>query len=311
MSPLATAQGSPTNVSQSIVANYENNGLSSPGALAVGGNGNVFIVDTGNNRVVEEPWNSTTRSYGTQTILIGGLFSPSGVAVDSNGSVFIVDTGNNRVIEIPLDHSTGAYGPEKIVGLGLAGPKGVAVAPDGTVYIADTGNNRVIEVPWDHKTGSYGPQTTVGINLFDPEAVAIGQQGKLLIANTGNGSVVEVPTECNATNSCTTQTIVANQQNNGLTNPNDLAVDPDGSLYITQPNNNQVIELPWNRSTGTYGTQTTVGSDLDGPRGVAVDAIGNIYIADTLTNRVLKITKQAAGTRRSGGRTGGITHPLQ
>jgi hypothetical protein len=44
-----------------------------------------------------------------------------------------------------------------------------------------------------------------------------------------------------------------------------LAVAPDAKLYITQPVNNQVIALPWNRNTVAYGTQTTVGADLNGP----------------------------------------------
>jgi hypothetical protein len=59
-------------------------------------------------------------------------------------------------------------------------------------------------------------------------------------------------------------TTVANETN-GLTTSNELVVAADAKLYITQPGNNQVIALPWNRSTGAYGTQTTVGADLNGP----------------------------------------------
>jgi serine/threonine-protein kinase len=102
---------------------------------------------------------------------------------------------------------------------------------------------------------------------------------------------------------------VANETN-GLAAPNDLVVAADAKLYITQPANNQVIALPWNRSTGAYGTQTTVGADLNAPKGVALDATGNLYIADTLNNRVLKIAQQQSGNRRSGGRMGGSRIPL-
>jgi hypothetical protein len=55
--PLALAQSNTPNVAQTILASADNNGLSSPEAVAVSADGNVFIADTGNNRVVEEPWN--------------------------------------------------------------------------------------------------------------------------------------------------------------------------------------------------------------------------------------------------------------
>jgi hypothetical protein len=59
---LLSAQSSTSNVSRTMVAD-SNNGLSSPGALAVGTDENVFIADTGNNRVVEEPWNSSAKAH--------------------------------------------------------------------------------------------------------------------------------------------------------------------------------------------------------------------------------------------------------
>ena len=79
-----------------------------------------------------------------------------------------------------------------------------------------------------------------------------------------------------------------------------------GNLYITQPNNNQVMLLPWNSATSTYRTPTEVGKDLDGPNGVALDAAGNVYIADTHNNRVLKIALQQTANRQSGGPTGNM-----
>lgn len=163
VSPAAAlAQSSALIGSQVVVADAENDGLRLPGAVAVSSNGNLFIVDTGNNRVVQEPWNGDTRSYGAEVIVVSDLASPAGIALGANGTVFVADAGNNRVVELPWNKSAGAYGPEKTVGSGLNNPSGVAVAPNGSVYIADAGNSRVVEVPWDRSTGAYGPQTTAG-----------------------------------------------------------------------------------------------------------------------------------------------------
>ena len=305
-SPSPLAQGNKPTNSQTVVADYSNNGVNTPNALAVAADGSVFIVDNGNNRVVVEPWNSSTKTYGAQTTVISDLFNPSGVAVSATGSLFVVDTGNNRLVVLPWSQTSGNYGQETTLGSGLNSPTAVAVAPGGNVYIADTGNNRVVEIPFDSRTHAYGPQTTVGVELFRPEGVAVGEGGKVYIANSGNSSVLEVPAGCNASHQCTSQTIVADQAKNGLSYPKDLVVTATGNLYLTQPNNNQVILLPWSSTTGTYQAATEVGKGLDGPNGVALDAAGNVYIADTHNNRVLKIAPQQTGNRQSGSPTGSM-----
>jgi sugar lactone lactonase YvrE len=301
--PLVYGQSGTSNASQTVIADSNSNGLNSPGALAVTKDENIFIVDTGNNRVVEEPWNSSTKAYGAQTVLIGNLYSPNAVAVSASGNVFVADTGNNRVVEISWVRASGTYGPATETGSGLNSPHGVAVAANGDLYIADTGNNRVVEVPWDRSKDSYGAQTTVGTNLLSTEAVAVGSGGKVYIANVGNSSVAEGLAGCSATTSCTSQTTVASQATNGLANPTGVAVGPSGNLYIVDSGNNRVIVLPWNPSSSAYGTQTEVGAELVGPRGVALDAMGNVYIADTGNNRVVKIAQ--SGRNHPTGNNGG------
>jgi serine/threonine-protein kinase len=305
-SPPAIAQGNKPPTSQTVIADYSNNGLNTPNALAVAPDGSVFIVDSGNNRVVEEPWNSRTKTYGTQTTVSSDLFNPSGVALSATGSLFIVDTGDNRLVVLPWNQTSGTYGQEATLGSGLNSPMGVAVAPGGSVYIADTGNNRVVEIPFDRRTGAYGPQTTVGVELFSPLGVAVGEGGKVYIANSGNNTVLEVPAGCDASHRCTSQKIKADQAKDGLSYPRDLVVTASGNLYVTQPNNNQVILLSWDSAASSYRAPAEVGNDLDGPNGVALDAAGNVYIADTRNNRVLKIASQQTGNRQSGGPAGNM-----
>jgi sugar lactone lactonase YvrE len=288
---LAHSESGAPNVSQTVVADSSNNGLSSPGAVDVDTDENVFIADTGNNRILKEPWNKNTMTYGAQTVLIGNLISPNSVAVSKSGNVFVADTGNNRIIEIPWNSALGTYGAPTEVGSGLDGPRGVAVAADGDVYIADTGNDRVVEVPFDSGKQSYGAQTTVGNNLLRPAAVAVDPGGKIYIANLGDSSVVEVPAGCNAAKSCTSQTTVASQENNGIVSPTGVAVGTSGNLYIADTGNNRVIFLPWNLSTNAYGAQREIGSQLVGPETVALNATGNVYIADTGNNRVIAIAQ--------------------
>ena len=116
--PLALAQSNTPNVSQAILASADKNGLSSPEAVALSADGNVFIADTGNNRVVEEPWNRANKTYGTQITVITNLVNASTVVVGTRGNVYIADAGNNRVVELPWNPNTNSYGPETTVGSG-------------------------------------------------------------------------------------------------------------------------------------------------------------------------------------------------
>ena len=153
-------------------------GLSNPQGVAVDGAGDVFIADTGNNRVVEVP-----AGGGAQTTVPAiGLNDPPGVGVDGAGDVFIADPNNNQVVEVPA-----GGGAQTTVGSGLYYPFGVAVDGAGDVFIADPNNNRVVEVP-----AGGGAQTTVGTGLSYPEGVAVDGAGDVFIADGGNNRVVEV-----------------------------------------------------------------------------------------------------------------------
>lgn len=85
--------------------------LNGPTALAVDAQGNLYIADTGNNRIrkvtpAKASVVATSYQGGTiGTIAEGGtgplaLSSPQYVAVDPAGDVFIADTGNNRIQEV-------------------------------------------------------------------------------------------------------------------------------------------------------------------------------------------------------------------
>ena len=77
-------------------------GLNQPEGVAVDAAGNLYVVDSGNNRVVK-----LAAQSGTQTVLpFTGLTNPNGVAVDAAGNVYVTDTFNHRVVKLAADSST-------------------------------------------------------------------------------------------------------------------------------------------------------------------------------------------------------------
>ncbi|HMD71455.1 MAG TPA: IPT/TIG domain-containing protein, partial [Bryobacteraceae bacterium] len=84
-----------------------NAALDSPLGVAVDGNGNVFINDTGNNRIRMVTADGVIHgTAGTGAAGFAGdggsaqiaqLFSPAGLALDGSGNAYVADAGNNRV----------------------------------------------------------------------------------------------------------------------------------------------------------------------------------------------------------------------
>ena len=149
-------------------------GLSGPRGVAVDGSGNVYIADTGNDRIVKETLSQPGYTEGTVT---GGLNSPGGVAVDGSGNVYIADTGNDRVLmETRLD---GSY-VQTTLANGLNSPHAVAVDTSGKVYIADSGNGRVLKIDLYNPPSLSFASSTLGL-------ASAAQQ--ITLTNAGNSTL--------------------------------------------------------------------------------------------------------------------------
>ncbi|MEO8369645.1 MAG: SMP-30/gluconolactonase/LRE family protein [Candidatus Solibacter sp.] len=158
-----------------------------PSGVAVDGQGNVFVADTGNNQIrrIDASGFITTVDTG------GALNEPRGVAVDRTGNVYIADTGNHVVRRV----SPGAL-ITTIAGTGeccysgdgglaiearLSQPWGIAVDGNGNVYIADSANNSVRTLSPVSAAITVTSVTNAASNLAGP--VAPGE----LVAIYGSG----------------------------------------------------------------------------------------------------------------------------
>jgi sugar lactone lactonase YvrE len=83
----------------------------------------------------------------------------------------------------------------------------------------------------------------------------------------------------------------------GFGNPQGIAVSNNGTIYVADTANNQVVTIS---NAGVVTPLNIPGYTLGGPGAVAVDASGNLYIADSNNARVLEVPvsgspKQIAG----------------
>lgn len=109
--------------------------LNDPRGVAVDGFGNVFIADSGNDKIRKVTGNVVT------TVATGPLDAPTGVAVASDGTLYIADHNNNRIQRVSGANVT------TVPVTGLSGPYGIALDPaTGDLYVADKQNHRILKV---------------------------------------------------------------------------------------------------------------------------------------------------------------------
>lgn len=190
-------------------------------------------------------------------------------------------------------------------------PMGVAVDANGNAYIADTYSQRIRKVAADGTIGTVAGGGTgalgdgglaVAASLSGPVAVAVDGSGKLYISDSGNQRIRTVTTD----GIITTLAGDGTQGYGGdggaaayahLANPQGLAVDGSGNVYIADRDNHCIRKVDAGGIiTAFAGTCGSPGSDGDGgaatkallqsPAGVAVDAAGSVYIADTGNHRI-------------------------
>ncbi|MGH9889140.1 MAG: hypothetical protein ACREBE_26640, partial [bacterium] len=140
--------------------------LSAPAGVAVDAAGNIYIADTGNNRIRKVNASgviSTIAGSGTAGFsgdggpaLLAQLNGPLGLAVDANANLYIADEANSRIRKVD---AAGII--TSVAGTGTAGfsgdggqatqanvnfPRAVAIDPAGNLYVSDTRSLRVRRV---------------------------------------------------------------------------------------------------------------------------------------------------------------------
>jgi len=278
------------------------------------------LVNVGDSLVAEYTVNSNSDNM----LAVNSLLStPSGLVVDASGNVYIADTGNNRIRFVNIGtgiittfagKDTAGYSGDGNLAINaqLNAPEDVCLNPAGTIlYIADSSNNVIRAVTISTGviatfagngtsgfSGDTGPATSA--ELANPNGVATDSTGNLYIADTKNDCIRIVNTS-NVINTFAGQGTVSGNTGDGgaatsatLNAPQGVGTDSSGNVYIADTGNNRIRYVSGGNINnfagqgngasgfgGNGGSAVGVLCFLNGPQDVCADTNGNVYIADT------------------------------
>ncbi|HEV7215033.1 MAG TPA: NHL repeat-containing protein, partial [Chloroflexota bacterium] len=253
-SVLVVDQGSNTvtkiSPAGAATASYSGSGttaLKNPTGIGVDSQGNVFVADTWNHRIVKLDSSlhfvSAWGSYGTTDGQASGhpsqFYGPRAIAVDRQGNVFVTDTGNKRIQEFDNNGrflvQFGGVGAEPGH---LNEPVGLAFAPDGNIVVADLWNRRVQILTSVGQPVIQWPVVTWQTNVHNEPYVAVGADGVIYVTdpNVAPGRVLLY----SAQGQPLAVWVLAGT---GLHDPTGLAIGPNNQLYITDSGDRQIVAV--------------------------------------------------------------------
>ncbi|MDI6751285.1 MAG: CARDB domain-containing protein [bacterium] len=230
--------------------------FSAPSGIVCGKDGDVYVADTGNNRV-----------YRLDSLLVPkdtwNISAPAGMTMDDEGNLYVVSNFLHKVVKFDrFGNSVTDWEDEMI------SPKGIAYSTfSKNLYVSDAERGCLLSFTNDGRFLG-----TLAGGLSDPAGVVCDRQGNLYVADTG-AKEIKVFSSSGA---------LKRKIKEGINHPLGMTIDKEGILYVSQQNGD-ICKM------NQFGTILQRFSGMKYPQGIYINE-GYLYVADTGNNRLKKIS---------------------
>lgn len=322
-------------VAGSMAAGYVGDGVSpdrarfqNPAAVARDIAGNLYIADTGNQRIRKITPDGAVLTVAGNGLrgwsgdggaaIAARLNNPVGVAIDNNGNIYIADTGSNRIRKVDPsgviatiagtgERGVSADGTEAVKSP-IDTPTWLAVDRDGALYFSEQGTHSVRKITAAGTLGTAAGNRSrgysgdggpaVSASLDTPQGLALDADGNLYIADSGNRRIRRV-----ASSRTWAPAIISTVPDSNAAiwrGIRGIAVAPDGTLFVADTDDARLFRVDGPNQVLTIGgtgfpsftaeSGPALSEALNGPAGIVVDGAGAVYFTDSGNNRIRKLT---------------------
>jgi sugar lactone lactonase YvrE len=259
--------------------------LPAPRGLTFNAQGELFVLDNAGRVLVYDAQGKLARQWWMPEYSAG---KPEGACVLHDGRVAIADTHYHRVLF--FDHQGNPAGSWGSLG---EGPGQfiytVAVTQDarGFVYVAEYGGNDRVQ----KFTPDGGYVLTIGKPGMEPgefqRASGVSwKEGIVYVADSINNRVHAFRDDGTFLN------VIADAKSAGLHYPYDMALSPDGTLWLAEYGGNRITQISTSGELlGHWGSPGRGLDQLWTPWGIAISPSGKVIVADTGNRRLVELQR--------------------
>ena len=210
---------------------------------------------------------------------------------------------------VTVTAGTGSLNPSNPAAVQFNYPSGAVVDASGNIYIADQFNNKIKKIATDGTVTTLAGSGVAGsadgaaadASFNEPSDLVIDKQGNLYVADLAGNKIRKI-TPAGIVSTFAGSGILGFADGTGtaagINQPNHLAIDNAGNLYVSDYGNNRIRKITpagvvsTIAGTGALGAVNGPGATatFNGPFGICIDGAGNVYVSDVYNSLIRKIT---------------------
>ena len=254
--------------------------ITQPTGIAIDSSDNLFVSSGVLIKKITSSGASSTFAGSTPgntdgTGTAAAFSSISGMTVDSSGNLYVADTGNNNIRKITSSGVVSTFAGSATAGSGTSGstngtgtaatfnkPASLAFDSSGNLFVSEFGNHMIRKITSAGVVTTFAGSTTNGsadgtgiaASFWNPIGIVIDSKDSIYVVDQHNNMVRKI-TSAGIVTTVIGTTTSGNTNGVGtsalLKNPNGIARDPSGNLYISDNGNNLIRKVTITTTTTT------------------------------------------------------------